>query len=133
RSLDEDPGWVEISWEEALSTTAAKLKEIHDREPKELLWQSGFGREEEEVGFSKAFGASNLPKNGTFCPEHFAAVHLTGTTLDRLDLERCNYVVFVGGTRGGGFVISDSSKHFVNAVARGMKVVNVDPHYNNAA
>src|SRR5690606_36194133 len=77
--------------------------------------------------------ASNLPKNGTFCPEHFAAVHLTGTTLDRLDLERCNYVVFVGGTRGGGFVISDSSKHFVNAVARGMKVVNVDPHYNNAA
>jgi anaerobic selenocysteine-containing dehydrogenase len=133
RGLDQDPGWVEISWEEALSIAAEKLKAIRDSEPKGLLWQSGFGREEEEIGFSKAFGATSMPKNGTFCPEHFAAVHLTGTSLDRLDLERNNYVVFVGGTRGGGFVISDSSRHFTDAVARGMKVVNVDPHYNNAS
>lgn len=133
RSLEADPGWVEITWEEALSTTAENLKTVYETDPRALLFQTGFGREEERVPLDKAFGGTRMPKNGTFCPEHFAALHCNGTTLDRLDLERCNYVVFIGGTRGGGFVISDSSRHFTDAVARGMKVVNVDPHYNNAA
>ncbi len=134
RELGEDPRWQEISWDEALQITADKLKEVHKENPKGLLMQFGFGREEEVVGFDKAFGTPNsLAKNGSLCAEHFAAVHLTGTTLDRLDLERCNYVMFVGGTRGGGFVISDSTAHFTNAVARGMKSVSVDPHCNQAA
>jgi anaerobic selenocysteine-containing dehydrogenase len=134
KGLNEDPKWVEISWEEAFQTTADRLGAVRKKNPKSLLYQTGFGREgDEDLPFDKVFGTPNsLAKNGSLCAEHFAAVHLTGTTLDRLDLERCNYVVFAGGTRGGGFVISDSTAHFVDAVARGMKVVALDPHCNNA-
>jgi anaerobic selenocysteine-containing dehydrogenase len=132
RTLAADPGWVEISWEEALSTVAARLKEIYDSNPRSLLYMSGFGREEESVGFSSAFGASSTGHAGSLCPEHFASLAMNGSMLDRLDLERSNYVVQVGGSRGAGFVTSDASAHWNAAIARGMRVVNVDPHSTNA-
>ena len=34
---DIDPGWVEITWEEALNTVAEKLKKIRKEDPRKLL------------------------------------------------------------------------------------------------
>src|SRR3990170_6282334 len=33
KGLDQDPGWVEISWEEAMSTVADRLRMIREEDP----------------------------------------------------------------------------------------------------
>lgn len=135
RTLDTDPKWVEISWEEALSTCAAKVKEARDSDPRSFIFFRGFGFEETRLAFDTASGTSNsLGSSGPLCPEHFTALHLSGVMLDRIDLERCNYVVIIGRSFGPDFAIaSSSSKNFADAVDRGMKVVNVDPRSDRAA
>jgi len=94
RNLDADPKWVEISWEEALNTTGAKLKEARAANPDSFVFFYGFGFEETRLPFNQASGTANtIGTPGPLCPEHFSSLHLSGTMLDRIDLERCNYVV----------------------------------------
>ena len=135
RSLEEDPGWVEISWEEALNVAGEKLKEARETDPRSILYYIGFGFEESQVWWAHFLGSPNsLFTMGPLCPEHFAGLHLSGTILDRLDLERCNYVVLAGRTFGGGFSISSSStRNLAQAVERGMHIVCVDPRFNREA
>src|SRR3972149_4048929 len=38
KGFDEDPGWVEISWEEALATVGGKLKEARATDPRSILY-----------------------------------------------------------------------------------------------
>jgi len=40
---DIDPGWVEITWEEALSTVGEKFKKIREEDPRKLLVWEGWG------------------------------------------------------------------------------------------
>jgi len=129
RGLDEDPGWVEISWEEALDTTAEKLKDAQQTDPRSFIFSRGFGFEEQRLAFEGAFGTPNsLGTPGALCPEHFTSLHLSGTMLDRADLERCNYMVVAGRSFGADFVISSSStRHLVNALQRGLKMVTISP------
>ena len=55
KGLDQDPGWVEISWEEALSTVSDKLKAVHDDDPRKLVVVSGFGNMAVTEGVTNAF------------------------------------------------------------------------------
>ena len=59
RSLDEDPGWVEISWEEALDTVGEKLKEARETDPRSILYYMGFGYEESRVRWAHFLGSPN--------------------------------------------------------------------------
>ncbi len=135
RGLEDDPKWAEISWEEALSTVAAKLKDARDTDKRSFIFFRGFGFEEIRLSMDGAFGTPNSTgASGPLCPEHFTALHLSGQMLDRIDLERCNYVVIIGRSFGADFSIaSSSSTNFANAIARGMKVVNVDPRSDRQA
>ena len=65
KGIDEDPGWVAISWDEALDTIAAKLREIRGRG---LLDEQGFPR------LAATFGHGGTPANymGSF-PAFLAA------------------------------------------------------------
>jgi anaerobic selenocysteine-containing dehydrogenase len=38
-----DPGWVEITWDEALNTVAEKFKKIREEDPRKLLVWDGWG------------------------------------------------------------------------------------------
>jgi len=135
RSLEEDPGWVEISWEEALDIAGQKLKEAREEDPRSIMYYSGFGFEESQTRWAHFLGSPNACFTmGPLCPEHFAGLHLSGTMLDRLDFERCNYVVLTGRTLGGEFGISGSStRHLADAAERGMHIVCIDPRYNREA
>lgn len=71
KGRNEDPGWVEISWEEAFSTVADKLKAIKADNPAKLIWQHGQGKyliqEQYCTAFTKAFGTPNMVHRTTAC------------------------------------------------------------------
>ena len=68
---NEDPRWVEISWEEAFATIAARLKKIKDEDPRKLIWQHGQGKyligEEFAKAWTAAFGTPNMSHRTTAC------------------------------------------------------------------
>jgi anaerobic selenocysteine-containing dehydrogenase len=71
KGADQDPRWVEISWEEAFSTIVARLKQIKSEDPRKLIWQHGQGKyliqEEYCAAFTKAFGTPNMVHRTTAC------------------------------------------------------------------
>ncbi|MFA6808788.1 MAG: molybdopterin-dependent oxidoreductase, partial [Eubacteriales bacterium] len=133
KGLDQDPKWVEITWDEAINTVAEKLKEVRNTDPRSFLVTPGFGFEEGfmafEVPFAVGFGTPNLIETpGLLCPEHFAGLHYNGHMLDRIDLEYVKYLVVVGRNFGADWVASSGATlHYAEALEKGLHVVNVNP------
>ncbi len=68
---NEDPSWVEISWNEAFNDMSGRLARIRTDNPSKLAWQHGQGKyligEEFCVAFTKAFGTPNMSHRTTAC------------------------------------------------------------------
>lgn len=68
---NEDPRWVEISWEEAFSTVSERLARIKAEDPRKLIWQHGQGKyliqEQFCQAWTKAFGTPNMVHRTTAC------------------------------------------------------------------
>jgi phenylacetyl-CoA:acceptor oxidoreductase len=139
----EDPGFVPISWDEALDTVAAKMRDIR---AKGLRDESGFPR------FAASFGGGGTPTQymGTF-PAFLSAwgdvdlgfgggqgikcyhsEHLYGELWHRAfivapDTPRCTYVINCGNNveASGGVT---GIRRQADARARGLKRVQVEPH-----
>ena len=97
KGFDVDPGWVEITWDEALSTAAEKFKEIHDKDPRELVFIRGFAIYDtinaDNIGgrFSKVFGTPNeIESNGSLCAVHYATCMVT-SDMPKICKVRCVY------------------------------------------
>jgi phenylacetyl-CoA:acceptor oxidoreductase len=143
KGRDEDPGFVNISWEEAFEIIADKLKEIRR---KGLLDESGYPR------VAASFGGGGTPQSymGTF-PAFLGAwgpvdmgfgsgqgvkcthsEHLYGEFWHRAftvspDTPLCEYVISCGAnTEASGGVVG-VWRH-AEARIRGMKRVQVEPH-----
>lgn len=71
KGRNEDPKWVEISWEEAFSLVTARLEKIKADNPSKLIWQHGQGKyliqEQYCTAFTKAFGTPNMVHRTTAC------------------------------------------------------------------
>ena len=71
KGRDEDPRWVEMSWEEAFNEITIRLARIHADNPSKLVWQHGQGKyligEEFCAAFTKAFGTPNMVHRTTAC------------------------------------------------------------------
>ena len=142
KGLDIDPGWVEISWEEAMGTVTEKLAEIQKTDPRGLIFHLGFGsmRDDAPMGrpiFPNAFGTPNETKsNGPLCPVHFGALSNLGSFTYSWDVSRANYVICIGHSPGGDYAKAScgtglhgvSSEALQNALDRGLKFVVVNPH-----
>ena len=131
KGLSEDPGWVEISWEEALGTVAERLKAIRREDPRKLAHVWGFGGYWWVVtddAFLPAFGTPNkLRTHGVLCPVHYGCALVQGTLLDKQDVEYCQYLITIGGTLGPNIGSSHSIRALAKARERGMRIVVVDP------
>ncbi len=130
KGLHVDPGWVEISWEEALSTTARKIKEVVEKDPREFIVFGGFGAYHSLYirPFAAALGTPNaLFSPGAFCSAHSASEILHGSFLEAADPKHCGYKIEIGrGMLCSGAADGESLAE-ANAVSKGMKIIKVDP------
>lgn len=134
KALDNDPGWIEISWEEAFDIVGAKLKEIHDNDPRELIINTGFGMMDmfHTVGpfIAASFGTPNwIQSNGPLCSVHYAAQMIQSCfPAVGADYIYADYVISMGRGGGGNFAVGNGcSMGLADALERGMKYIVVDP------
>jgi anaerobic selenocysteine-containing dehydrogenase len=142
KSLTADPGWVEISWDEAMSTVKEKLGTVLKQDPRGLIFHLGFGsmRDDSPMArpvFPTAFGTPNeIESNGPLCPVHFGALSNLGSFTYSIDPTRTNYLVVIGHSLGGDFARASeatglhgvSTEALQNALDRGLKMIVVNPH-----
>ncbi len=134
KGLEEDPGWQEISWDEALDTVVAELNRIRD-DPKKFLIQ-GWDAVGDGMFWMKAFGSAFGTPHimNAASPTCGKVVHPVeffsgGGFHQQPDLHYTNYCLLVGTQ----FAISARGSYnhialdMAEARARGMKLVVVDP------
>ena len=132
KGLDEDPGWAEITWDEAYDTVAAKMREIAARgDPRRFAHCFGFAAWANIVSdeaFCRAFGSPyDIQGRGHLCPVHIGASFVNGTFLDKQDVEYANYFLTIGGSLGPNTGSAHGMRAVSRAMERGMKLVVVDP------
>jgi phenylacetyl-CoA:acceptor oxidoreductase len=143
KGRNEDPGFVPISWDEALDLVAEKLAAIRKSG---MLDASGYPK------VAASFGGGGTPQNymGTF-PAFLSALgpvdmglgsgqgvkcfhseHLYGEFWHRAftvspDTPRCRYLISIGSNTDASGGVSAVKRH-ADARGRGMKRVQVEPH-----
>lgn len=131
KGLDVDPGWKEVSWDEALSLVAQKLKATRDKDPRSLLICEGFGDRETILRnpFAAAFGTPNLVgSHGPLCTIHYASNLVHAAMPEAIaEMEYCEYLVSLGRSVGPNFATTGATRRFAKAMARGMELVVIDP------
>ncbi|UWG98797.1 molybdopterin-dependent oxidoreductase [Dehalobacter sp. DCM] len=140
KGLNEDPGWVEISWDEAYDLAAEKIKKARANSPKSIL---GYSSITNAPGLLPGFvNWQTITLGGNFYTAGIcgAAIH---TVLNRYcgngnaapDYELCKYVIQFG-TQAGTVTrhgTNMTANRFATARDNGCKFVEVDPHMSAGA
>ena len=97
-----DPGWVEISWEEALNTVASQVGAVIKDDPRKLVLMSGHVGPNLLRYFAASCGTPNSVSGGTatFCGGATSAVNswVYGEQVTYPDMPRSRYVISFGAT-----------------------------------
>jgi len=135
---DQDPQWVEISWEEAFDIITEKLKKIKKEDPRKLLYSPGDFQKIFTWSWAVAFGSPNFfSAAGAYCGAAYHAVCgiVHGAFACINDPKYCNYWLQVGV--GDGFdshnTLTEAARLIADARIRGMKLVTVDPRLSTSA
>ncbi len=142
KGIDEDPGWKEISWDEALDEVAENLKRIRADDPRKLAVTRTTTVTSSRMpiwAFAAGFGTRNTSSagGGLHCGNgaHLISgvMHASWSVVP--DFEYCNYAVYFGASKGhsAGHASCSNMGLAAEARARGMKMVVVDPFCNFAA
>ena len=137
---NENPGFVEISWEEAFSIISAKLTKIKADNPSKLIMQWGQGKyligDNNLIAWANAFGTPNYMHRTTTCEaaRHVADELTWGYHGHLPDLKYTNLLLNFGANYHEG---EQTSRWLDWATAqgreRGMKVVAMDPRLSGCA
>ena len=127
-----DPGWIPISWDEALDSIAEKMKKIRAEDPRKLAEGGGIGgmRQAGWSPFFKAYGHCQSLTGGrsTRCDqnEHAFANRIHGAFQCEPDVDYCKYLILIGSntSASGG---TPEGVLFSQARERGMKIIALDP------
>jgi phenylacetyl-CoA:acceptor oxidoreductase len=139
----EDPGWVEISWDEALDLVAAKLNAIRDKglvdengDPRFAFTTGGAGTPMFYAGtlgaFLGAWGPMELSLGAGGTVKCYHSEHLFGELWHRgftvlPDTPRCEYVIAFGNNIDASGGVTAVYRQ-ADARARGWKRVQFEPH-----
>jgi len=133
-----DPKWVEISWDEAFSIIAEKLRKVRAKDTKRLAEGGGMGGMR-QVGwrtFFEAFGPTQSLYGGrsTRCDqnEHAFGNRIHGAFQCEPDVDYCKYLILFGSntSASGG---TPEGVLLASARERGMKTVVIDPVFSVTA
>lgn len=132
KGLNEDPKFVEITWDEALKAVADHLKKVMADDPRKVVFVSGFGVNSPLLSsFEMALGSPNdTPSRGSACAYHIGSRQTHSRGPDQIpDLDRVEYILNYGHTLGPNIAASSgSSRSIMSAlVDRNVKMVNIDP------
>ncbi len=142
KGLGVDPGWKEISWEEALDEIAGHLRRIHEDDPRKLLvtrTTTVTANRTSTQAFAAGFGTPNTSSagGGLHCGNgaHLISgvMHASWSVVP--DFEYCNYSIYFGASKGhsAGHASCSNMGKAAEARARGMRMVVVDPMCNFAS
>ncbi|MBI3090598.1 MAG: molybdopterin-dependent oxidoreductase [Candidatus Tectomicrobia bacterium] len=137
-----DPGWKEITWDEALDEIAARLRKVRAEDPRKLFLQRTTTNT--TIGpichaFCHAFGTMNqwVAGGGLHCGNgaHLISGIMHASWSIVPDFEHCQYAVYFGASKGhaAGHASCSNMGLAADARVRGMKMVVVDPMCNFAA
>ncbi|MBI3376686.1 MAG: molybdopterin-dependent oxidoreductase [Betaproteobacteria bacterium] len=137
---NEDPKWVEMSWDDAFKEITARLAKIRADNPSKLVWQHGQGKyliqEQYCVAFTKAFGTPNMVHRTTACEAaRHVADELTWASAGILpDLKYSKLLLNFGANYHEG---EQASRwlDWQSAMSReqGMKTIVVEPRLSGVA
>ena len=137
---NENPGWVEMSWDEAFTVVTARLAQIRAADPKGLVVQYGQGKyliqEHFPRAFCDAFGSPNYVHRTTVCEaaRHVADDATWGYHGHTPDLKHTNLLLNFGSNYHEGEQFSRwLDWQTVMSRERGMKVVVIDPRLSGCA
>jgi len=132
---DPDPGWVRVSWDEALDAIAERLLAIRERHGARAValakgTPSGTSMDDAErwlARFLNSFGSPNWVSTTHVCNWHrdTAFSYTFGTNLPTPDLSRSSAFLLWGHNPSATSLVL--AHDIVAARSRGMKVVAVDP------
>lgn len=140
KGIGVDPRWVEISYEEAVTITAEKMKQCRDVDPGGLVFSTS--------DFSTlpwflpslliSFGSFNHTSGGrAFCGNNVHPVlqQVHGGFHVGPDFHYCNFLMLFGSNKGAmsNWAAVTATLEMSRARRRGMKLVVVDPWCSNAA
>ncbi|MBI2215689.1 MAG: molybdopterin-dependent oxidoreductase [Candidatus Rokubacteria bacterium] len=137
-----DPGWKEISWDEALDEITARLQKVRDDDPRKLFIQRTTTNTSGRAPFMMFAGAFGTPNSwaaggGLHCGN---GAHLIGGLYHASwslvpDFQYCRYAIYFGASKGhgAGHVSCTNMQQAADARVRGMKLVVVDPMCNFAS
>ena len=137
RSVGADPGFVAISWEQALDEIAVKLKALRDAgEAHKLLWFSedhSFTHPQQD--FCKLFGTPNYSNHSNLCDVARKASFLTVMGHDRPlpDLIQSKYMLLFAWNPTSAIKWVYLPRILTRGVERGARLVVVDPYLSDTA
>jgi anaerobic selenocysteine-containing dehydrogenase len=138
---DPDPGWVEISWEEALSTIASRLLQIKAQSGPEAVvfacaTPSGGASADFTMWLTRlghAFGTPNRLSAIHICTWNVSAgaKHSYGTPTPSPDYENTRCILLWGANPRATY--PTAAQRISRARARGAKLIVIDPRRHNLA
>jgi thiosulfate reductase/polysulfide reductase chain A len=132
-----DPSWQEISWDQAISEIAAKMKAIRDSgDAHKLLWMSedhSFVHVQQD--FCKLYGTPNYSNHSNICDVARKASFKTVVGHDRplADFIQSKHIMLFGWNPTSAIKWVYLPRIITRAIERGAKLVVVDPYLSDTA